>query len=167
MVKYLILRIFVKCSLYKVLSEIDLIEPFTMDFYSLIRCIPMSTNRFTQWCDCFQSQSENFLFLKHYYKVLKNKWQNVNRLPYHEHIFMKQNFLGSSTAPQNFLPWACDSKEILLRSHVGNNLPLKEYFLICYFHGASASCQIKPRIMSLISFYTTWKHQKTSHFYTP
>ena len=48
MVKYLILRIFVKCSLYKVLSEIDLIEPFTMDFYSLIRCIPMSTNRFTQ-----------------------------------------------------------------------------------------------------------------------
>ena len=24
-----------------------------------------------------------------------NKWQNVNRCPYHEHIFMKQNFSGN------------------------------------------------------------------------
>ena len=45
---------------YKVLSEIILIKPFTMDFYSLISCKPLSTSRFTQKCDCFQSHSEIF-----------------------------------------------------------------------------------------------------------
>ena len=36
--------------------------------------------------------------------VGKNKWQNVNRRPYHEHIFMKQTFLGNcSSAPSKSL----------------------------------------------------------------
>ena len=58
MVKKSFLRIFVRCSLYKVLSEIVLIKPFTMDLCSLIICIPMG-NRFTQKYDCFQTHSDN------------------------------------------------------------------------------------------------------------
>ena len=50
MVKKTFLRMFVRCSLYKVLSEIVLIKPFTMDLYSLTSCIPMS-NRFAQKFD--------------------------------------------------------------------------------------------------------------------
>ena len=51
-----------RCSLCKVLSEIVLIKTFTMDLYSLVNCIPLSTNRFAQKCDCFQSQSDNFFY---------------------------------------------------------------------------------------------------------
>ena len=57
-----------------------------MDFYSLISCVSISTNRFTDKCDCFQNQYDNFfLYLEH--------MQNVNRRPNHEHIFMKQNVI--------------------------------------------------------------------------
>ena len=42
-----------------------------MDLYSLISCIPMSTNRFTQKWDCFQSQSDNYFFLKLIMKSVK------------------------------------------------------------------------------------------------
>ena len=35
-----------------------------------------------------------------YFEVSKNKWQNVNGRPNHEHIFMKQNFSDNcSSAP--------------------------------------------------------------------
>ena len=43
-------RMFVRYSLYNVLPEIVLIKP--------IICIPMSTSRFTQKCDCFQSHAK-------------------------------------------------------------------------------------------------------------
>ena len=66
------LRIFIRCSLYKVWSDIFLIKPFTVDLYTLISWIPMSTNRFTWKCDCFQSYSGNFfLFLKHIMQQVK------------------------------------------------------------------------------------------------
>ena len=56
-------------SLYKVLPEIVLIKPFTMDLYSLISCIAVSTNRSSQKWDCFQDYGNNsFLFLKHIMK---------------------------------------------------------------------------------------------------
>ena len=56
-------------SLYKVLPEIVLIKPFTMDLYSLISCIAVSTNCSTQKWDCFQDYGNNsFLFLKHIMK---------------------------------------------------------------------------------------------------
>ena len=42
-----------------------------MDFYSLIICIPVNTNCFTQKCDCFQNYSDIFLFLKHIMKLIK------------------------------------------------------------------------------------------------
>ena len=61
--------IFIRCSLYKVLSEIVLIELFTMDLYSLIGCIPVS-NRFTEKCHCFQS---HFYFLS----ILWSRWKQV------------------------------------------------------------------------------------------
>ena len=67
----------------------------------------MSTNCFTQKCECFQSHSDKFfLFLKHYYEVDDNKWQNVNCRPYHEPIFMKQNFSGnfSFAPPKKYSP---------------------------------------------------------------
>ena len=35
-----------------------------MDLYSLTNFIPISTNRFTQKCNCFESISDIFLFLK-------------------------------------------------------------------------------------------------------
>ena len=67
--KNLFLRIFVRCSLYKVFSEIVLIKPLTMDLfsltmdlYSLVSCIPMNTSRFTQKCDCFQNHSDNYFY---------------------------------------------------------------------------------------------------------
>ena len=37
-----------------------------MDLYSLISCIPKSTNRFTQKCDCFQNNSDIFFILYAY-----------------------------------------------------------------------------------------------------
>ena len=37
------LRIFVRCSLYKVLSEIILIKQYTMDLHFFINCIPFSS----------------------------------------------------------------------------------------------------------------------------
>ena len=37
------LRIFVRCSLYKVLAEIVLIKKSTMDLYFFISCIPFSS----------------------------------------------------------------------------------------------------------------------------
>ena len=83
-----IVNFFGACILVK--SQSILIKLFTMDLYCLINCIPKSTNRFTQKCDCFQNNFEIFLFLKHYYEVGKNNWQNVNRRPNYEHIFLKQ-----------------------------------------------------------------------------
>ena len=99
-VKNIFLRIFVRCSLYNFLSEIVLIEPFTVEFYYLINCIPMSTNRFTLCCDYFQSQSEIFFYFLSISWTNKSKCQNVNGRLYHEYIFMKQDFSGSlSSAP--------------------------------------------------------------------
>ena len=57
------LIIFVRSSLYKVLSEVVLIKQFTLDLYYLTSCMPTSTNRFTQKCHCFQSDSDNFFYL--------------------------------------------------------------------------------------------------------
>ena len=37
------LRIFVRCSLYKVLSEIVLTKQYTMDLHFFINCIPFSS----------------------------------------------------------------------------------------------------------------------------
>ena len=42
-----------------------------MDLYSLISCIPISTNHFAQKCDCFQNHSEIFLFPNHIMKKVK------------------------------------------------------------------------------------------------
>ena len=66
-----------------------------MDLYSLTSCIPISINRFTQKCDCFQNHSDIFFICQPYYNVGKNKWQYVNHLPNHEYIFLKQNFTGN------------------------------------------------------------------------
>ena len=61
---HILRRCNVRCSLYKVLPDclnaIVLIKPFIMDLYFLISCIPISTNRFTQKCDCFQNYSDIF-----------------------------------------------------------------------------------------------------------
>ena len=46
------------------MALIVLIKPFTIDLQSLIRSIPVKTNRFTQKCDCFQNHKDIFLFLK-------------------------------------------------------------------------------------------------------
>ena len=35
------------------IANIVLIKPFIMDMYSLINCVPINTNRFTQICGSF------------------------------------------------------------------------------------------------------------------
>ena len=42
-----------------------------MDFYSLINCIPVNTNCFTQKHGYFQNHSDIFLLLKHTIKLIK------------------------------------------------------------------------------------------------
>ena len=42
-----------------------------MDFYSLINCIPVNTNCFTQKYGYFQNHSDIFLLLKHNIKLIK------------------------------------------------------------------------------------------------
>ena len=61
--KNLFLRIFLRCRSYKVLSKIVLIKQLTMNLYPLISWITLSTYRFTQECDCFQSMVIFFYFL--------------------------------------------------------------------------------------------------------
>ena len=62
-----------------------------MDLYSLIICMQISTNRVLHRnVTVFKVIVTNFYWA--HYEVGKNKWQNVNRRPYHEHIFMKQKF---------------------------------------------------------------------------
>ena len=56
--------------------------------YSLINCVPISTNRFTQKCDCFQNHSD--FFCEAYYEVGKNKYQNVNSRPNNEPFPLKK-----------------------------------------------------------------------------
>ena len=58
-----------------------------MDLYSLIRCIQITTNRFTHKCACFQSHSDIFLSLQHIMKYVKTngKMLIVDRI--------KKNFL--------------------------------------------------------------------------
>ena len=69
--KNLFLRIFLRCRSYKVLSKIVLIKQLTMNLYSLISWMTLSTYRFTQECDCFQSYGDFFLFLKHIMNYVK------------------------------------------------------------------------------------------------
>ena len=61
-------EVFVRYSSYKILSEIVCRKPFTMDLHSLINCIPLSSNYFTQKCDCYLSLVRFFLFLQHIMK---------------------------------------------------------------------------------------------------
>ena len=53
-----------------------------------------------------------FLISKAYYGAGKSEWQNINRRPNHEHIFMKSNFSGnfSSAKKKKTLPCAYDMR---------------------------------------------------------
>ena len=66
------------------MSEIVLIKPFTMDLYSLISCIPMSTSR-------------NVTVFK-VIVIIFFYFSNILWLC-HEHIFMKQNFRAILALP--------------------------------------------------------------------
>ena len=55
------------------MALIVLIKPLAMDLYSLISCISINTNRFTQKYDCFQNHSNIFFILDAYYEVGKSK----------------------------------------------------------------------------------------------
>ena len=52
----------VSCSLYKAFFDIVFIKQFILDSYSLISCLAVSTNRFTQECYHFQSHSNIFFY---------------------------------------------------------------------------------------------------------
>ena len=49
-----------------------------MNLYSLISCIPISTNRFTQKCDCFQNQNHSDYFF-YLISTLWSRWKQVEK----------------------------------------------------------------------------------------
>ena len=64
-----------------------------MDLHSMIRCIPISTNRFTQKCDCVQNHKNIFLFLKH---IMKQARMSGRMLIFDQimSIFYEAKFFG-------------------------------------------------------------------------